>query len=289
MLDIDQYQAQQIIKNFQIPPKPQILIEIQEVQAQSDPSPTDFSDVITKDVALSAVVLKTVNSPVFGLKRTVSNIRQSVLLLGNNNICNLVSFFLLQKAFNKKSSISHEKYWDTAMETANMMTVLIEHMLLQEQCPVEDAYSFGLFRDCGIPLMAMKFDDYKQVLIEANSTSEQIFTDIEDSYYQTNHATVGYFIASSWNFPKNLCQLISRHHETDFLDASDTTSLNKYLYALAKLASNILSQHHYIKNDSEWLLSKDAVLGFFELSDLDYVDLEEDVKEIFKIKFAFVS
>lgn len=289
MLDIDQYQAQQIIKNFQIPPKPQILIEIQEVQAQSNPSAKAFADVISKDVALSAAVLKMINSPVFGLRHTISNIRQSVVLLGNNNIVNLVSFFQLRKALNKKSSISHEKYWDTAMETANMMTVLIEHMLLQEQCSVEDAYSFGLFRDCGIPLMAMKFNNYKQVLIEANSTSEQIFTDIEDSYYQTNHATIGYFIASSWNFPKDLCQLISRHHETDFLYANDTTRLNKYLYALAKLASNILSQHHYIKNDSEWLLSKDAVLGFFELSDLDYLYLEEDVKEIFKIKFAFTS
>lgn len=286
MFNIDQKKAQEIIKNFQIPPKPQILIEIQEVQSQSDPSSDSFADVISKDVALSAAVLKTVNSPVFGLKRTVTDIRQSVVLLGNSNITNLVSFFQLKQAFNKKSAISHEKYWDTAMETANMMTVLIEHMSLKNQCPIEDAYSFGLFRDCGIPLMAMKFDDYKQVLIEANNNPEKIFTDIEDNHYQTNHATVGYFVASSWNLPKELCQLISRHHEADFLDAQDTTDLNKHLYVLAKLASNILSQYRFMRDDTEWFLSKDAVYGFFGLSDIDYADLEEDVKETFKIKFG---
>lgn len=286
MFDIDQQKAQEITKNFEIPVKPQILIEIQDVQASRDPSPKAFADIVSKDVALSAAVLKTVNSPVFGLKRKVTDIRQGVGLLGTQNIINLVSFFQLKQAFNKKSAISHEKYWDTALETANMMSLVVDELALQSQCPIEDAYAFGLFRDCGIPPMAMKFDDYKAVLIEANAKHEHIFTDIEEAHYQTNHAIVGYFVASSWHLPTGLCQLILRHHEPDFLGDNNNTDLSKHLYVLAKLASNILAQYVAMKDDSEWLLAKDDVLGYLGLSDLDYADLEQDIKEAYKIQFG---
>ncbi len=48
-------------------------------------------------------------------------------------------------------------------------------------------------------------------------------TQIEDNYYQTNHASVGYFVARTWNLPQTLCELILRHHEPDFLQENDAS------------------------------------------------------------------
>jgi len=288
MIDIDERTAQNIIKSFQIPVKPQILIEIQNVHAKKDPSLDEFAEVISKDVALSSAVLKIINSPVFGLNRTIINIKQSVVMLGIKNVSNLASFFLLKNAFAKQGggAISHEKYWDTAMQTANMMTILVDLLDFKIRCPIENAYAFGLFRDCGIPLMAMKYPDYRDVLIEANSSPESVFTSIENTHYQTNHAIVGYFIASSWNLPKNLCELILRHHEADFLGASDISQKKKDLYALVLISSNVLSQFLSGKDDSEWYLGRESVLGYLGLSDIDYEEIEIDAKEEFAIKFG---
>ncbi|PCH62759.1 MAG: histidine kinase [Gammaproteobacteria bacterium] len=287
MFDITEAAAKSIITGFQIPAKPQALAELQLEQSLPDPSPIAFAEVISKDVALSANVLKTVNSPVFGLNRTITDIKQSVMLLGCDNISNLVSFFQLQTAFSgKKSAISHEKYWDTAMETANMISILLAQLNLQSDCPIEDAYAFGLFRDCGIPLMAMKYADYKETLIEANNHPETIFTDIEENHYQTNHAIIGFFVANSWNLPKTLCELILRHHEPDFLQATDVSTLQKNLYALAKFASNALNKYKFMTDDSEWLLAKEPVLEFFGLTEFDYNDIEEDIKESFRTQFG---
>lgn len=287
MFDITETTAQEIIHGFQIPAKPQALADLQLEQAQPNPSPSAFADVIAKDVALSANVLKTVNSPIFGLNRTITDIKQSVMLLGCDNISNLVSFFQLQTAFDgKDSAISHEKYWDTAMETANMMSILLAQLDLKNDCPAEDAYAFGLFRDCGIPLMAMKYADYKETLMEANNNPEISFTDIEEKHYQTNHAIVGFFVANSWNLPKHLCDLILRHHEPNFLEATDINDLNKNLYALMKIACNALNQYKFMKEDSEWPLAKESVLDFFGLTEFDYNDIEEDIKESFKTQFG---
>jgi HD-like signal output (HDOD) protein len=287
VFDINKKNAQQIINSFQIPAKPQALADLQLEQAMPDPSPNAFAEVISRDVALSANVLKTVNSPLFGLNRTITDIKQSVMLLGCENISNLASFFQLKSAFDgNKSAISHEKYWDTAMETANMVSILLDQLNLQSDCPVEDAYAFGLFRDCGIPLMAMKYADYKETLIEANNNPDKVFTDIEEAHYQTNHAIVGYFVAKSWNLPKSLCELILRHHETDFLNSTDSSDLQKNLYALVKFAGNALNQYKFMVDDSEWLLAKDPVLEYFSLTEFDYKDLEEDLKESFRTQFG---
>lgn len=172
------------------------------------------------------------------------------------------------------------------METANMVSILLAQLNLESDCPIEDAYAFGLFRDCGIPLMAMKYADYKETLMEANNNPETTFTDIEEAHYQTNHAIVGYFVANSWNLPKSLCQLILRHHEPDFLTSTDSNDLQKNLYALVKIASNALNQYKFMTDDSEWLLAKEPVLDYFGLTDFDYNDVEEDIKETFRVQFG---
>jgi HD-like signal output (HDOD) protein len=286
MINIDHSTTEKLMNSFQIPVKPEILIEIQQEQSKPEPSPNVIAEIIAKDVALSAAVLKSVNSPIFGLKRSITNINQSVILLGSRNVSNLVTFFELKKGSGKKSSISYEKYWDLAMETANVMMLLLESLGSKIKCAKEDAYAFGLFRDCGIPLMAMKYSDYKTVLIEVNKQTETVMTQIEDTYYQTNHASVGYFVARSWHLPKSLCELILRHHEPEFLLASDPSKEQKDLYALAKLAGNILSQYHAMKDEAEWNLVKESVLGHIGLGDMEYNDIQEDIKETFMVKFG---
>jgi len=286
MFDIDHEKVKQIISSFQIPVKPQILTELQQEQSRPEPCPNAYAEIVAKDVALSANILKTINSPLFGLNRAISDIKQSVMMLGTDNVTNIASFFQLRQAFSGKSAISHEKYWDTAMETANMIGIILDHMDFKNDCPTEDAYAFGLFRDCGIPLMAMKFPDYKDVLMEANANYDTVFTEIEDQHYSTNHAVVGYFVANSWNLPKDLCQLILRHHQSDFLEASDATEEQKNLFILAKMASNALNNYKFMKDDSEWYLVQESVRGYLGLSQHDYRDLEDDVKEEYKVQFS---
>jgi len=286
MFDIDDEKAKKIANSFHIPPQPLILKELQLEQAKSEPCPNAFAEVIIKDVVLSASVLKTVNSPLFGLNRTITNIKQSVMFLGTDNINTLVTFFLLQNSFPATGSTSLEKEWDMAMDTANMVNILMNHLELKNDIPPENAYAFALFRDCGIALLATKYNDYRDVLSHANNSPERIFTDIEDEAYNTNHATMGYFLASGWHLPPALCHYIQRHHDDAYLDDYKVSEHDKTLYALIKLAANILSQYKYLKEDSEWLLSKEKIFNFFALSDLDYEDLEQDVKESYATQFG---
>jgi HD-like signal output (HDOD) protein len=134
--------------------------------------------------------------------------------------------------------------------------------------------------------MATKYPDYKEVLQQANMKTDTVFTDFEDQVYSTNHAVMGYFLANSWHLPKELCHFILRHHETDYLVSKEVSDHDKTLYALIKLAANVLSHYKYAKEDPEWQLAHDQVLHYFHLSEMDYADLEADVKENYEIQFG---
>jgi HD-like signal output (HDOD) protein len=275
-----------VIENFNIPPKPKLLVSLQQVLSQKEPNPRDYADIISQDVALSAVVLKTVNSPFFGLKREISDIRQAAVMLGLDKLTHLVTFFALKQSARGQSAISLEKFWDNTMEVATISGFVRE--AFADRCQVDNdaLYALGLFRDCGIPLMAMKFADYRDVLYEANHSPHHIFTEIEDGHYRTNHAVVGYFLASSWNLPKPLCELIQRHHDPDFLTDSRTSQAQKDLYALMKIASKAATRFKYNKTDAEWPMVAEQVLTHFHLSDIDFEDMMVDLYDNYQMQFG---
>ncbi|WP_438969691.1 HDOD domain-containing protein [Methylophaga sp.] len=277
MQDISETKAESITSQFRIPPKPTVLIALQQELDKTDPDPVDFANVIEQDVALSAVVLKTVNSPAFGLNRKLSNIRQAVVMIGADKLNHLITYFTLRQSLSGKASISLEKFWDNTMEVATMSRFVHRLFADRVSAPPDDLYALGLFRDCGIPLMAMKYSNYKDVLFEANHSPHHVFTEVEEEHYGTNHAIVGYFVASSWNIPKTLYELVLRHHEPDFLQQTTVSESQKDLYCLIKIASNAATQYKYGKVDSEWPITEELVLTHLKMSDHDYQEMMADL------------
>lgn len=286
MTVLDMVKAEKDTRNFKVPSCPNVLIEIQQLASSGHADAEDYAHSISKDMALTAMVLKTINSPLFGLKHKILSIEKAIVLLGITRVEKLVTYTELRRATSGKASISLERFWDNTMDISSLMVMLPNFLKLSSPVRQEDCFSIGLFRDCGIPLLAMRFDDYRETLMYANNNPEIVFTNIEEEKYQTNHAVVGYFLARSWHLPDLICELILRHHDLSLLTSSDTSEWHKDLHAMTKIAANIHSYMRYNTESSEWFLEKEAVLDRFHLSDLDYDDLQQDVAEEFKIKFG---
>ena len=267
-----------INKTFVIPPRPELLAELKGIMSGEDPSLMDMGDVIAKDVGLSAAILKLINSPAYGLARTVSDIKQAVMFLGFDGIYTLVQGIKLKEAFSTgKRSINLDRFWDTAEEIAQVALVIGGQV--KSKVPIENLYTIGLFHDCGIPVMAAKYDDYIKVLTESNKNYERTLVNIEEANYNTNHAIIGYYIGTSWHLPKDICQLILRHHDLDFLDKieGDVDQIN---YSVLKMAENIVHVERRHIAAPDWSMLKEAVLDTLGFTDDVYNDLKEDITEI---------
>ena len=66
------------LKGIAIPSRPQVLLQIESELRKDDPDPRIVARLIEADVGLTAAVLKTVNSPFFGLAKRTSSAAQAV-------------------------------------------------------------------------------------------------------------------------------------------------------------------------------------------------------------------
>jgi len=69
-----------------IPPLPESVQEVERVYNNSDSTLDDMQKAIEKDPILTANILRLVNSPAYGLKHQITDLKQAVSLLGKDTI-----------------------------------------------------------------------------------------------------------------------------------------------------------------------------------------------------------
>lgn len=276
MIELNKEQISKIKEGFFIPSKPEILTQIQQVINSDDPKASVLADSIAKDIGLSSAILKTINSPFFGFNRKISNIKQAVLFLGLSQVEAIITCVLLKDAFKGESCISLERFWDNSNDVANAMLHVGNYV--KAKVPLETLYTVGLFHDCGVAAMSIKYSDYKDILTEANNSYTESLVGIEERNYKTNHACVGFHIATTWHLPKEICELILNHHTLDFLQASDCDMV-RYAYIALKAAENMVESIKRHRTMYDWLFVKEECLQMLGITDSEYDDSTKEFAE----------
>lgn len=277
MISIDESKAEELLKSFSIPPKPASLAAIHKECNKTEPSIESISAIVSEDVSLAANVLKAINSPVYGFSRTITDINQSIMFLGIKSIKTLVECFALKKSFSGNATISLECFWDGSVSVAQLSLQIMNYLDLKNEIPPEDLYASALFQDCGIPPMAMRYDDYKEIYELGTMSQNKNLFELEESHYKTNHTVVGYYVAKSWHMPENLCNYILNHHDDRFLASNTFDSTAKQIFSLLKVAYNIYKVHKDSNEEVEWNQLSESILNYLRLSEVDYHDLENEM------------
>lgn len=274
MIQIDDKILADVQKGFQIPPKPEILSQIQTIVESDDPSIMDLAKVVASDVAVSSSILKVINSPFYGMNRTISDVNQAVMILGMSAVQALATSLKLRTAFTGDSAIPLERFWDNATDVANAMVFIGNKT--GNKVPPEDLYSLGLFHDAGIPAMAVKFNDYANLYDKEHAGLSETLADMENKQYDTTHTVVGYYLANSWHLPKPLCFMILNHHQLDFLQFCEEEQ--KLPYAILKVAENICAYDKHQMQIPEWMPLREQLFDILLIDEDDYMDLQEDIQ-----------
>ncbi|WP_248805212.1 HDOD domain-containing protein [Pseudomonas sp. MWU13-2100] len=277
-------QIQQALQGISVPPQPQIMVDLQMEQYMPDPDLEVIARLISQDPGLSGALLKIVNSPYYGLSNKIASIQRAVNLLGSRSIINLINAQSIKGEMADETIVTLNRFWDTAQDVAMTSLTLAKRTGGQA---VDESYALGLFHDCGIPLMIKRFPNYMTVLEQAyaNAGPEQRVVDTENTEFNTNHAVVGYYTAKSWRLPEHVTNAIANHHNAlaIFSDESTRNSQLKNLLAILKMAEHICASHRVLGNeaeDHEWNAIGPLVLDYVGLSDYDFENLRENVREL---------
>ena len=246
-------EAEQIVREIGIPPCPAILTRLMQEMRSEEPDFGKLGKLISGDVSLAAAMMKTVNSPFYGLRNKATSVTQAIALLGLRQVAELVSGLLLRQAFPGGSSDLMDEFWETSSRIAQINDLLVRHF---KHVRRDGLQTFGLFRDCGMLVMMQRFENYKPVLPGLRRISDVSVTAGEDTCYKIDHARVGYQMARAWLLPDGVCQAILRHHDYRELLATGAGLPDQNLQhiALTLAAESIFVEHELDVASAEWVL-----------------------------------
>lgn len=279
MEHIEDKSLNDLLSQVKIPPAPEILLALNQQMQNHEPDLQQIAGIIQKDASISGLVLKTVNSALFGLKHKIASIPHAISLLGLTNTLNIVRGLVLRQTLDhSESNLPH--FWESPSNIAMIAANLAKRLL---KCSSDEAYLLGLFHNAGHALINQRFDDYSVFLQEQLNHEDKPITHFEDQRYNLDHATLGFYLARSWSIPEPLQDVILHHHDSiQYLDEGSLTQeddCKKGLLAILKMAEHIENSHIGVDVDHEWERVKVNVLGYMELSEVDFEDIVADMLE----------
>ena len=196
-----------------LPQFPENILSIQKLIADPNSDMPSIARQISMDPALTADLLKIVNSAQYMLSKKVDNISEAVKMVGIKGIKNLLYSYGTQKVLGD-DTIDKKKLWEHSYKTAFYAYNLVKNFKNDSNL-LDDVYVGGILHDMGKIVFSNVHPDLlnriKDFCAERNLPSSTF----EDISAGMNHAELGALIAEKWNFPDRLVASIRYHHDPD--------------------------------------------------------------------------
>lgn len=102
---MNQQLQEQILACPTLPTLPMVAVRVLQLATDPNVSIRDVAEVIEKDQGLSAKVLRTVNSPLYGLRQRCGSISRALVMMGLGPVKSLAVGFSLVSAVNDDSDL----------------------------------------------------------------------------------------------------------------------------------------------------------------------------------------
>ncbi len=199
----------------ELPSLPQVALEVMRLTRDPDTTARELNDVICQDQAITANMLRLANSAYYGFPRLIGTVGEAVVLLGFQTVRSIVLTAALGDTLSKEVkaySLEKGELWKHSMGVATAGRMIAKRAGYKYQ---DLAYTAGLLHDVGKIVLADYLEEYCTEVLEKVRTEEVCFSDAELEILGIDHAQTGGEVAKKWNFPAEIVEAITLHHNPD--------------------------------------------------------------------------
>ena len=195
----------------ELPASPAIVAKVMGLTADLNASVEDLGEVLASDSALTAKVLRLSNSSFYGRSRSVSSLKEAILILGFYTLRSMVIASSTHALYGRKDNAQFgQKLWDHSL-ACGMASRLVARRIHHPK--IEEIFIAGLLHDIGKMILGQKLTAaYDKVVREVEETGRS-FVEIELARLGFSHVEVGATILQKWNFPPELVVGVKSHHD----------------------------------------------------------------------------
>ncbi len=222
-----------------LPSLPAVAAKVLELTSDPDVKMTELASQITMDQALSAKVLRTVNSSFYGLRKRCSSIEKALIMLGLGPVKSLVLGFSLVSAFEGKEgdTFDYADYWKRGLDTAIAAKIIADTKSFAED--TDECFLAGLLQDIGMIAMYRSMKQQYCDVVQSVNGDHSNLARAELKEFELQHAGVGASIAEKWKLPPEIAVPIN-YHERPTACPSDYSKVARCI-ALGNLIHAVLS------------------------------------------------
>ncbi|HRX86876.1 MAG TPA: HDOD domain-containing protein [Phycisphaerae bacterium] len=199
---------------------PEVTVKIIEVVEDPKGTARDLHEVIKKDPALSAKVLKVVNSAFYGLPGQVASVDRAIVLLGLSAVKNIAIAASISRLFNsahKSDLFDARELWRHSVAVGVAAKKISQ--AAGDLAGHEEMFLAGLIHDLGLLIERQAFPDKLNEVVRAKLDTQENFLEIEQRIIGATHQDFGDALTTRWKFPRHLRAAVGFHHNPDDLAA----------------------------------------------------------------------
>ena len=189
---------------LELPLLPGVAMEVTSAAAKEDVDARVIADLLKRDPALSAHVLRIVNSPVYSPRAQIVSLQQAVARVGAGKIREIALVIACRTGVFKAKG--YEREIDDVFKHSIACALFAQEIARNTRNNVEDAFLCGLLHDVGRPVLLQAL---VTLLREARVTADReailgLVTEL--------HAQAGSALAQSWKLPETVAIALAKHH-----------------------------------------------------------------------------
>jgi len=200
----------------------EIMAKLQNPNVQLD----DITNIISRDLGMTAKILQVTNSAFFGLPHHVTDLNAAVSFLGLNIITGLFLSVHIFSEFEglKIRGFSMEDLWKHSLKTATLAN-RISKLESKSNTIANESFVAGILHDSGRIILAVNFPERYQDAVAMAKQERCAMTEAERMVFEHTHSTVGGYMMSLWGLPLPIVTAVSYHHEPGFISGQTFCAL----------------------------------------------------------------
>ena len=190
-----------------LPTMPGVFEKINRLMANPKTSAKDIGDVIASDPALSAKVIRIVNSAFYGFPGRISSVTHALIILGFDVVRGLV---LSTSVFNVMLAKGYSGLWEHSLGCAAVAGIIAKKT--KDPNP-EEASLAALLHDIGKVMMKIQLPEESSYVDQEAAKKQISIYEAEEAILGVTHTTIGNWLCKQWNLPDSLSDPIIYHHK----------------------------------------------------------------------------
>lgn len=193
------------------PSLPCLVDEIIDLVDRRETTARDIEAVMQKDQALTAKLLRLVNSSFYGFPHQITTISRAVGIIGFEGLRNLVFSTSVMSLFDSTASAIFvpTEFWKHSIGTALAAKEIARRLGEKE---IEEFFVAGLVHDIGKLVHHQYFREPFQQACKAAATRDILLRDAERELLPATHDQTARLLLDHWRFPRRLVTMVAHHH-----------------------------------------------------------------------------